>query len=152
MQEILLIEDSDSDAQLLQRALKQAGVANPIRRLPTGEEAIAYLNQAIQSEGIGLPIPTVLFIDLKLPGVSGFEILEQVRSLPALAKALRVVISSLEDTRSIKMAYAAGAQSFLAKPATPVDISELVQSFPGYWTFLGRDGITPTGTSPSLIA
>ena len=152
MGEILLIEDSESDAQLLQRALRQSGVGNAVRWLPTGEEALAYLNEAIQREGIGPPVPSVLFIDLKLPGLSGFQILDQVRTLPGLGKALRVVISSLEDTKSIKMAYSAGAHSFIAKPATPVDITELVQSFPGYWTVFGRDGIAPAGPSPSLIA
>ena len=152
MTEILLIEDSESDAQLLQRTLKQAGVANPVRWLPSGEEAMAYLMQAVQSEGVGPPVPSILFIDLKLPGLSGFEILEEVRKLPALGKALRVVISSLEDTQSIKMAYSAGAQSFIAKPPNAVDIIELINHFPGYWELSGRGGASPTGTSPSLIA
>lgn len=152
MTEILLIEDSESDAQLLQRTLKQAGVGNPVRWLSSGEEAMAYLMHAIQSEGIGPPLPSILFIDLKLPGLSGFEILEQVRSVPVLAKALRVVLSSLDDTQSIKMAYTAGAQSFLVKPPNPVDITELINSFPGYWELTGRSGASPTGPSPWLIA
>jgi len=152
MNEILVIEDTESDAQLLQRALKQAGVGNPVRWVATGEEALAYLMQAVENGGIGPPVPSVLFIDLKLPGVSGFQILEQVRNLPSLSKALRVVISSLEDTHSIKMAYASGAQSFLAKPAQVVDIVELIQSFPGYWVLSARDPSSQTEASRPLMS
>jgi len=151
MKEILLIEDSESDAELLQRTLKQAGVTNPVRWLRTGEEALVYLKEVIQTDGTGAPVPSVLFIDLKLPGVSGFQILEAVRDLPLLAKALRVVISSLEDTRSIKMAYTAGAQTFVVKPAKLEDISELIHGFPGYWTLSGIGGTVQAGAAPPLF-
>ena len=97
------------------------------------------------------PVPSVPFIDLKLPGVNGFQILEAVKNLQVLAKALRIVISSLEDTQSIKMAYAAGAHSFVTKPAKPEDISELIHSFPGYWTLSRRDGTAQAGSAPSLF-
>ena len=151
MKEILLIEDSESDAELLQRTFRQVGVINPVRWLTTGEEALVYLKEAIQADGIGAPVPSVLIIDLKLPGVNGFQILEAIRNLPVLAKALKVVISSLEDTQSIKMAYAAGAQTFVVKPAKPEDISELIHSFPGYWTLSGIDGTAKAGAAPSLF-
>jgi len=150
MKEILLIEDSESDAELLQRTFRQVGVINPVRWLTTGEEALVYLKEAIQADGIGAPVPSVLIIDLKLPGVNGFQILETVKQLSLLAKSLRVVISSLEDTQSIKMAYAAGAHTFVVKPAKVEDITELIHSFPGYWTVAGRDGVQP-GASPSLF-
>src|SRR2546423_13706928 len=135
MKEILLVEDLDSDAELIQTALKVAGAANPVRRLVNGEQAIAYLSQVEETAAIGLPVPSILFLDLKLPGISGFEILERLRDRPALARMLRIVFSQFGDSNSIIRAYSLGAHSFLSKPVCAADLRGLIEMFPGYWLF-----------------
>src|SRR4051812_43426503 len=112
MNEILLVEDTESDAQLLQRALLRAGLANRVHWLTNGEDALAYLAKVIEPGAEPGP-PCIAFIDLKLPGVSGFQLLEAMQREPALSKTLRLAISTLEDIHSIKLAYASGAHSFL---------------------------------------
>src|SRR4051812_15942203 len=126
MSEILLVEDSDIDADLIERAFRAAAVANPIRRLSTGTDAAAYLAEVAKSlDQPNLRIPAILVVDLKLPGVSGFQILQQVEMTPVFSKMLRIVISQMENTQEIKGAYRMGAQSFITKPVTPQDIQEL---------------------------
>ncbi len=135
MKEILLVEDLDSDAELIQTALKVAGAANPVRRLHNGEQAIAYLSQVEETAAIGPPVPSILFLDLKLPGISGFEILERLRDRQALARMLRIVFSQFGDSNSIRRAYSLGAHSFLSKPVRAADLRGLIEMFPVYWMF-----------------
>lgn len=146
MQDIFLVEDTDSDAELLVRTLKLVGVANPVRRISNGAEAMSHL---IYLEKTGLSaVPSVLFLDLKLPGLSGFEILQRIQGRALLSKMLRVTLSQIDDTRSIKQAYVLGAHSFLIKPVTELDLRELIGTFPGYWAF---DSPTPPARSQPRI-
>src|SRR5205823_8602286 len=114
MHEILLIEDSDSDAQWTARVLGKLGVKNPVVRLTDGSKGLEYLDRIEQAFETGSPpVPSVLLLDLKLPGTSGFDILENVKSRAAFSKTFKVVFSNLQSTDEIKRAYAVGAQSFL---------------------------------------
>jgi len=140
MKGILLIEDTDSDAELIQRALRLAGIANPLHRIPDGAEAMDYLRGAESAVAKHSDVPSILFLDLKLPRVSGFEILEWIQGRKVFEKTLKIVFSQVEDFQSIKRAYAAGAQSYLAKPLHQSEINDLVASFPRYWLFSSDPG------------
>ena|SRR5689334_14580279 len=147
MKEIFLVEDSNADAESVQRALKSLGVVNPVRRLINGPEAMVHLNRAEKISATTPAIPSVLLLDLKLPGMTGFEILERIQHRPAFAKILRVVFSQLDDTNSIKRAYSLGAQSFLTKPLNQSELTELIASFPGYWSLAAK----PARSHPQLV-
>jgi CheY-like chemotaxis protein len=134
MREILLVEDSEADADLVCNALKRLNIANPVRVLRDGLQALSFLGHAEQSAALGPPVPSVLFLDMKLPGMSGFEILQRVKG-PAFSRTLRVILSNLDDTKSIKQAYSLGANSYLVKPFRDADLAELIKVFPAYWSF-----------------
>src|SRR2546423_5620452 len=103
MHEIIIVEDAESDAQLLQRALSVAGVANPVRYFRNGADALSFLEGLEQNEaGTGASMPSILFLDLKLPGASGLEILGTIRNRSAFSKTLRVVLTQFGDFHSIK--------------------------------------------------
>ena len=138
MKEILLVEDTDADAELLQRTLRLVGIANPVRRMANGIEALDYLLDAEKTAAIGPALPSILLLDLKMPGMTGFEVLERIRGRSGLAKILRVVLSQLDDTKSIQRAYTLGADSFLIKPITEAELRGLIEGFPGYWSFLSK--------------
>jgi len=131
---VLLAEDSREDAESVQLALKGAGVANSIRVVADGEEAIAYLKgegRFVDREKF--PLPRVLFLDLKMPRAGGFEVLEWVRAQPSFKDLLIVVLTAYGGLNEIKRAYALGANSFLFKPGNPAEIKNLIKSFPEYW-------------------
>ena len=138
--EILLIEDSDSDARLIQRALLIAGVANRVRHITNGTQAVLYLKDVIETPGKALP--SVLFIDLKLPSMNGFEILSWIQQQDAFSKTLRVVLTELNYIANVRKAYALGAHSFLGKPIGQEDLHELITVFPEYWV------VTPSSVMP----
>src|SRR5467141_2935280 len=115
MKEIVLIEDSDADAELTQRSLKRAGVLNPERRLTNGAEAMSYLRSIGQAGGEGQAVPSIIFLDLKLPDMTGLEILESIRDGSVFSNTLKIVLSGIDDIKSIQKAYTFGANSFLTK-------------------------------------
>ena len=135
MREILLIEDSDNDAALLRRAMDKLSIANPLRHFLNGTDALTYINGVIAAGPTVPPQVSVAFIDLILPGMSGFEILERITRQPAFENTLRIVLTNLTAVETIKRAYTSGAQSFLIKPIQPVDLSELIQTYPTHWSF-----------------
>ena len=139
MPDIVIIEDSEFDAELLRHALKRVGVSNPMRFFSNGLDGIDYLKKGATDPASGFPIPGIIFIDLKLSDISGFDVLEEIRQIPALNKTLRIVISNLDDTQNIKRAYALGAQSFLTKPLNESELRELILSFPGPWSLSTED-------------
>ena len=151
MKQILLVEDTDADAQLVERTLERVGVLNPVHRLRNGVEAVAYLDKAAATAAIAAPVPSILLLDLKMPLMTGFEVLEWLQGRAEFAKMLRIVLSQLDDNRSLQRAYTLGAHSFLIKPVVDADLRGVIEAFPGYWTFSGKAGrgVRSDANSPS---
>jgi CheY-like chemotaxis protein len=125
---ILLVEDSDDDQFFFQRLFAKAGLNAPLAIASDGQQAIDMLAQTL---GNGQsrekkPVPSLIFLDLKLPLRSGFEVLQWVRSQPALARTVVVVLSSSAETRDVVRAYELGAQSYLVKYPEPAVFREIV--------------------------
>jgi len=145
MKEILLIEDDEGDALLLERALRASSVTNPIRHVSNGADALLFLNakeqELLQGDQGELGI---IFFDLKLPDKTGFELLSLVQERKSFSNVLKIVVSQLGDMENIRRAYTLGADSFITKPAGKLDIRELIRAFPDNW-FLTDSA--PGGTS-----
>jgi CheY-like chemotaxis protein len=134
MQEILVVEDSDTDAELLERTLRAAEVMNPVRRFADGQQALDYFkgqdNNSLSGE---TEKPSILFLDLKLPGASGFEILAYLQMSWSFRKMLKIVVSELDNMENIRRAYSLGAVSFLSKPVHQQDLRDLIKVYPEDW-------------------
>lgn len=131
---ILIVDDSDDDARLLALELKRAGVLNPIVTVNSGFEAIYHLGGAKAfAKEAEHPIPSVMFLDLKMPRVDGYDVLDWVRKQPQLESILVVVLSGAREVFDINKAYRFGANSFLTKPFTEGDLINLQKGFPGPW-------------------
>jgi CheY-like chemotaxis protein len=135
---MLLVEDNEDDVFLLQRALKYAGIENPLHIVQDGEAALAYLSGAgVFHDRTQHPLPFIVFLDLKLPYLNGFEVLTWIRSQESLANLIVVVMTSSAEARDHEQAYALGARSYLVKPPTPQMLLELVRSLESFWPKLG---------------
>src|SRR5438128_1933329 len=107
---VLLAEDSKEDAESIQIALRHAGVFNPVVVVTDGEDTIAYLKGERQfSDRENFPMPGVLLLDLKMPRIDGFEVLEWIRNEGNLRHLLVVVLSGCRGLREVNRAYALGA-------------------------------------------
>lgn len=136
---ILIAEDEDDYVVLLKRAFSQAEIPNPIFSVSTGQEAMAYLKgEGPYSNREEYPLPAVLLLDLKLPGFSGLEILQWLRSQPWLAALPVVVLTSSEQLKDVNDAYRLGANSFLMKPYDFEDLVHLAKVIQEYWLFLSK--------------
>lgn len=132
---ILIVEDYEDDAKLLQLLLASTGVSNPVRISLSAEDAINYLDGVPPFSNRAMyPLPSVVFVDLKLPGISGFELLRWMKGHPELSSIFVVVLSATGDLMSVQAAYSLGANSFLVKPCRPADLENLVACYPTFWT------------------
>ncbi|MDB6052744.1 MAG: two-component system response regulator [Verrucomicrobiales bacterium] len=136
---ILLVDDSENDVVMLQRAAKNVGLTNPIYVVNSGKDALIYLQgEGKYADRIKYPSPGILLLDLKMPGIDGFEVLRWVRNQQRFKTLLVVVLSGMAETRDINRAYELGAHSYLIKPANPVDLANLMNFFQGYWTLANQ--------------
>jgi CheY-like chemotaxis protein len=131
---ILLVEDEPSDVFLMKRALKGAQILNPLQVACDGQQAIDYLSGAGKfSDRTQFPLPSIVFLDLKLPYKSGFDVLGWIRGQSNLEQTLVMVLTSSSEERDIAQCYKLGARTFLVKPPTPAMLLELMVSLKDFW-------------------
>ena len=149
----LLIEDTENDVLLIQRAFIKAKILNPLLIVKTAEEAVAYL----QGEGrynnrAEFPLPELILLDLKLPGMDGFDFLRWIRRQEGLATMRIVVLTSSDLMRDVNLAYQLGANSFLVKPVDFERFVEISQALNGYWMWMSKAPNTYRTTESDIKA
>lgn len=122
---ILLVEDDPNDALLAQRALQRAGASQEILHLQDGEEAINYLSGKPPFEDRNRhPLPSLVLLDLKMPRMSGFDVLAWLQGHPELAELPVVVLTGSIEPQDVENAKKLGAVGYEVKP---IDFGKLVQ-------------------------
>lgn len=131
---ILLVEDNEDHALLIRRGLCKGPSIESLQVVISGEEAIEYLS------GIGrysdrdeFPLPSVVLLDLELPGVSGFEVLRWIRKQTELNNVWVVVITCSESKQDASFASILGANSFILKPRDLESLIQMVEASRPYW-------------------
>jgi CheY-like chemotaxis protein len=136
---ILLIEDEASDAELLCRGFEKANVLNPIVHLRDGDAALGYLAGAgIYADRTKFPLPALILLDLKLPGMTGLQLLQWMRVQSEVRRIPVVVLTGDEDPATVNAAYDLGANSYLTKPGDPDRIARMVETIQRYWMELNE--------------
>jgi two-component system response regulator len=130
---VLLVDDDENDRLLFGSALKDTGLSVELFEMPDGCAAINYLLSAAPAE---FPLPDVVFLDLKMPAMDGFEVLKEIRSRPEL-KGLTVFILSHSNERSdMVRAHALGADAAYRKPTHYKDLVGLLLTVLTPWCSL----------------
>jgi CheY-like chemotaxis protein len=138
---ILIVEDNEDDLFAVTRALKKARVSNPVRVVTDGREAIDYLaGNGPYADRAEFPLPFLIFMDLKLPSLTGFQIMEWIRSQFHLSTVVVVALTSSDEPRDHQRAYALGARSYLVKPPTAEDLKQVLDSLKTVWDRYGAPG------------
>ncbi|MDB6111078.1 MAG: CheY-like response regulator receiver domain protein [Pedosphaera sp.] len=131
---ILIVEDNDNDALLLKKALQRNQVTNPIHIAPDGVEALKYLcGEPPYEDRQAYPFPSVIYSDLKMPRMDGFEVLNYLKSHPDCAIIPVIVMTASDQDQDIKKAYELGANSYIVKPDTLDELTEIVGLCIDYW-------------------
>ncbi len=126
---ILLVEDCAEDASLVVASFKKWGITNPIMVVPDGEEAVDYLaGRGAFADRSAHPLPCLAILDLKLPTMSGFEVLKWVRSQTnGVEKLPVVVLSGTRNYRDFDEAHKLGANACVVKSLELSELYELIQ-------------------------
>ena len=131
---LLVAEDDEMDALLLQRALHKNGDIFRMIRVQNGTELIAYLqgDGAYHDRRVH-PWPSLLLLDLKMPQTDGFVVLDWRRSQVAERRLPAIVFSSSNLRSDIERAYDLGASSYVVKPTAPERLEEMVRALKTWW-------------------
>ena len=135
--EILLVEDNPADAELTIRALREHSLANRVRVVRDGAEALASLF-GDGSEARAAHLPRLILLDLKLPKVSGLEVLERIRSADRTRFIPVVVLTSSAEDPDVHTAYELGANGYVVKPVDFSRFEEAVKDLSFYWLLVNR--------------
>ncbi len=134
---ILLVEDNRMDAELTLDAFHEARLLNAVHVAVNGQEALDYLfGQGQFADRKKYPMPNLVLLDLKLPGIDGFEVLRRVKSTPRLKRLPVVVLTSSKEEGDRALSYDCGANSYLVKPVSFEGFLGVVRQIEGYWLSL----------------
>jgi len=135
--QILLVEDNRMDVELTLDAFNEAKLFNTIHVAPNGQDALDYLfGRGKYADRNIYPLPSLILLDLKLPGIDGFEVLRQIKLTPVLKRLPVVILTSSREEGDRALSYDIGANSYLVKPVSFEGFLGVVREIEGYWLSL----------------
>ncbi len=130
---ILLVDDSPSDALIIDRALREVGIDHRLTVLQDGRAALDYLLRLKEPESPAEHEPDLVLLDLNLPGLDGCQVLTAIKNDPELRSIPVVVLTTSDRDEDVRQTYAAGANTFIRKPDEYPHYLELVTILRQYW-------------------
>jgi CheY-like chemotaxis protein len=127
---ILIAEDNSEDVFFMKRALKSAGINVPIDFVADGQEAVTYLENHFTDSA---RVPQLILLDVKMPLMNGFDVLQWVRKKPGLRQLPIIMLTSSDDKADVNRAYDLGANSYLVKPVALDQLEGLIEKIRDYW-------------------
>jgi CheY-like chemotaxis protein len=125
---ILLVEDDDGHARLIERNLRRVNLANPIDRVRDGLEALEYLrNEGAFVDRHRFARPRLVLLDINMPRMDGIEVLERIKSDEQLRCLPVIMLTSTDNQAEIERCYGAGASGYVAKPVNITSLGEKLQ-------------------------
>lgn len=132
--DLLLIEDQPSDAELALRALRELDLGKRVRLVEDGAEALDFVfGRAEYASRSVVDAPSLILLDLKLPKVSGLEVLRALKSNDQTKNIPVIVLSSSKEDSDVRQSYDLGVNSYVVKPVDFGKFTETVQRIGSYW-------------------
>ncbi|MCC5656960.1 response regulator [Nostoc sp. XA010] len=133
---LLVVEDSNEDFRMLQRLMRRMSVQNPIHRCTNGDEVLDFLyrlgSEALRNSKVALR-PSVILLDLNLPGIDGRDILDRLKQDNSFKEIPIVVFTTSSNPKDIELCYQKGANGYLVKPMDAEELKKTIQAFVDYW-------------------
>ena len=125
---ILLIEDDSVDAMTVRRAFKELHVANPLKHVENGEEALAYLSDP------GNERPCLILLDLNMPVMNGIEFLQAAKTAAELKRIPVVALTTSDEQEDKVESFELGVAGYMRKPVEYQQFVEIMRTIDAYWT------------------
>lgn len=136
---VLLVEDNHDDVELTLRALSKSDTTVEVVVAHDGVEALGFLYGTGAYGGRNINVmPAVVFLDLKLPRINGFEVLERIRSDERTKLLPVVILTSSNEKKDLIRSYELGANSYVCKPVDFTEFSNAIRQLGSYWLFLNE--------------
>ena len=131
---ILLVEDDVAHAEIVRRNFTDCRLANRLMHVADGQAALDYLHHENGfSDPVTAPRPGIILLDLRLPKVTGLEVLQHVKTDPQFCSIPVVILTTSKAEQDMVQAYALHANSYLVKPVDFTKFTELMMAFDFYW-------------------
>jgi CheY-like chemotaxis protein len=131
---ILVIDDSPEDFEVTLRALRRTGLRHRLLRCATGDEALDFLRRRGRfRDSADAPRPSMILLDLNLPGTDGREVLQEIKRTAELAPIPVIVLTTSDDGRDVRACYRAGANSYIKKPIDLDAFMGAIEQLSTYW-------------------
>jgi CheY-like chemotaxis protein len=131
---ILLVEDNPDDVFFMRRAMTTAGIESPLHVVTDGTQAIEYLSgTGAFANRNAHPLPCVILLDLKLPGMGGLDVLAWMRGQPEFTTSVVIVLTTSREPRDVHEAYRLGANAYLVKPTSPAELAQVLSAIKTFW-------------------
>ena len=142
---VLLVEDNRDDEELVLRFLQKNNITNEVIVASDGETAVRHLTTGVGSAD---PLmPDLVFLDIRLPGISGLDVLKKIRENERTKTVPVVVMSGTLSQSDVQTAYAFGANSVVIKPTSAEKFGEIIMNATMYWLLINRTPYSPLGPS-----
>ena len=125
---VMVVDDDDDDVVLLTRHLKSAGIKNPVLHFRDGGDAFMFLKQFCPPATKHAPLPAVMFLDVNMQGLSGFDVLVWARQQPALGGLKIFMLSGANELWDAQIAAKLGADHYLEKFPDPTELRDLLST------------------------
>jgi CheY-like chemotaxis protein len=136
--DILLVEDNDNDAELAMRALRQHQLANNIRHVRDGAEALSILFEDHQQQSAAAVKPRLVLLDLKMPKIDGIEVLQKLKADERTQHIPVVVLTSSQEEQDVVQSYRLGVNSYIIKPVDFQQFTDATKTLGMYWMLLNH--------------
>lgn len=137
---ILVVDDSEADFSILNRAITQAGINSRVLSLRDGREAVDYLSHEEGFNDRTHPMPELMLLDLKMPKMDGFDVLLWLQQQPRLKRLPVMVLSSSSQDGDVDRAYDLGANCYVVKPNSLAGYHDIAEGLREFWVELNCCG------------
>lgn len=130
---ILILEDSPEDFEVLERAFKKVQFSAPLIHCANANEGLDYLERAVKSSTLTVATPSLIILDLNMPGIDGFSFLKKIRENERFRSIPVIVLSTSHSEEDVKKSYGLGANSYVPKPEDMEEYIRMAEILKSYW-------------------
>lgn len=147
---LLLVEDNDDDALLIEETLHDAAFARTLLKVTDGEQALAFLRR--EGKYREVPVPDMILLDVRIPKKDGFKVLQEIKKNGELQHIPVIILTAIDNPSDVVRSYRKGACSYIVKPPDYGQFCDVLRHMIYYWKSVARVPAQPVKTSGSRLS